>query len=223
MGKKFIYSIVIATLLLLIVLVVAVRPVEKLYANEASEEPLANHFWASMDHISFEITNGGMYVEQRLPVANVSEMLQFIETDDLDLTEMSVSIEDGMFKVVENDKLLAFIPTQYTLYYTPSVKDGRIKLTLQEANIGRLPLSKGLVASQLENAEMNLFQVDELDRDSLLFVGTPRSFLFDTARIEKEEFVVGFHVKIESLFDVLELANFMMPEQLIQVLKEKIL
>ncbi|OIJ21739.1 hypothetical protein BKP45_03305 [Anaerobacillus alkalidiazotrophicus] len=221
MKRTIIYTSIIGALLLFMAFVILVSPVEKLQPTTITDRAIASHFWATIDDLSFELRSDGVYIEQRLPSDRFNELVQISVHEDLNLTAVNGTLEDGKAIIVANSKILSFIPSQYRLRYSPSVKNGRVILALEEAKIGRLPLSKSAVISSLAKSKGEMLEVDE--EDNIVFIGTPRSLQFQEAKIEDDTLYLAFQIKINSITDVLELANFMMPEQLLDIIKRQLL
>ncbi|OIJ22310.1 hypothetical protein BKP45_06635 [Anaerobacillus alkalidiazotrophicus] len=220
MKRSIIYLTILCLLLLVGTIILLIRPVEKIDPTPRANKEVASHFWSSFNEINFELTNEGIYIEQFIDSDRLNQLVQI--SDDNGPSQMAIqgSIEAGKVIIIANSKLLAF-PTQYRLSYTPSIKDGRMALTLEEAKIGRLPLPINIVKSRLAGLKGHLIEKD-VDED-LVFTGTPRAFVFQEAKIQDESLFIGFHIKITSLNDLIELGSFMIPEQIIQVIRKHVL
>lgn len=214
MKLKIFLSLLIGFLLVLVVFVIAVGPQEKIKATTMGDQQLGNYFWSSLEDLSYELSGQGIYIEHTLLADDFNEMIQLSQKGDTNFTVLNGSFEGDMIKIIANEKIFRFIPTQYILYLSPSTKDGRMTLRLESASMGRIPLSKGLVTPSLKKIESDIFVVDKDDPASIVFVGMPRSFSFEEIQVREDKLFFGFRVQINSLIDVLELGDFMLPEQL---------
>lgn len=218
MKQKIFLFLLIVFLLMLIVFVIAVGPQEKIEATTISNQQLGNHFWSSLEDLSFELSEQGLYIEHSLQANDFNKIIQLSQKNDPKFTALNGSFEGDMIKIVANKKMFRFIPTQYILYLTPSVKDERMSLRLESASMGKIPLSKGLITPSLKKLESDIFVVDKDDPTRIVFVGTPRSFLFKEIKVREDKLFFEFRVQINSFIDVLELGDFMLPEQLLEII-----
>ncbi|WNF36638.1 hypothetical protein RJD24_19825 [Bacillaceae bacterium IKA-2] len=219
MKRKIFFSLLIGFLLMVIIFVVAIGPQEKIEATTMSNQQLGNHFWSSLEDLSFELSEQGMTIEHTLESEDLNNIIQLSQKNDTEFTALNGSFEGDKIKIIANKKIFRFIPTQYILYLSPSAKDGRMTLRLEGASMGRIPISKGLITPSLKELESDVFVIDKDDPTSIVLVGTPRSFLFEEIQVEEDKLFIEFRVQINSLKDLIELGEFMMPQQLLETIK----
>lgn len=210
MLKKF--MIIGLPLLLLGAFIFLIWPTEKIVQPPQTDADLATLFWAnSKENLSFEFEDRSLIIEHKISEETFQAIIK-----QSNYQQIGASFEEDEIKLSINTKLLSVFPSQYVMHFTPTTHQGNLGLQLNEAYLGRLPVNKTTVLSTIEKSDSEI----QIEDDLLLFTFLPSAIIFEETKISDKDLYLRFKIEVKTLQDLIELADFMIPQHVLDQLKK---
>jgi len=206
---KILLGLVAAVAIVGIIYMVILFPVHKYSENIAANESFdvgAMLQKSIQKNLSFENGKGKTTIsltEDELKGLISSEVKKSGDVDGVD-----ISIGSDTLDIYVSQKSWKYFPTEISLLFKSEMKDGKSKLVLNDAKLGKLDLDKETVLNKIKDNKIRFFDVQPLSGEIILEDEELKDLITVNAiRLEDHKASVDIEVELNSIEDLKRLMN----------------
>lgn len=185
-----------------------IKPNEKIEVIPATEAGVIDLFWSGFEQSNVSFEQGTLIFEHKMDRATLAQIIQKQQPEN---EQIGLVFEQNQLKLVKNTKLFSMIPSQYILYLTPIIYEGRLAVNLEKVSLARIPITKNVVTSFLkQNQELEVIDT------KIIFTEIPTALVFEQVTIQGDHLIFQLKVEINSFRDAIDLVDFLIPKQLLE-------
>ncbi|PRR82012.1 hypothetical protein [Clostridium vincentii] len=141
--------------------------------------------------------------EDELKSLILPEIKKMGNVDDADIIIGSNTIE-----IYATQKVLKYFPTEISLLLKSEMEDGKSKLVLNDAKLGKIDLDKESILNKVKDNKIMFFDVQPSDNEIILEDEDLKDLITVTAiRLEDKKASVDIEVELNSMEDLMRLMN----------------
>lgn len=206
---KILLGLVAIVAIAVIVYMVILFPVHKYSESTAANESFdvgAMLQKSIQKNISFENGKGKTTIsltEDELKGLILSEMKKSGNVDGVD-----ISIGSNTIDIYVSQKVWRYFPTEISLLLKSEIEDGKSKLVLNDAKLGKLDLDKETVLNRIKDSNIRFFNIQPSAGEIILEdEGLKDLITVSAIRLEDHKASVDIEVEINSIEDLKRLMN----------------
>lgn len=220
--KMLIYSgafVIIAVLLAIAVF--CISPVKKIPSyNSSSSNNTNNSLIKTLETIEYNKVSSSLNISFILTEKDLDNILYESMKNNMAVDGIETDIDIDSIKVYINSRLLQVIPTQYSLEFTPSIKDNTLVLNLKNAKIGRVSIPKSFVLNRLKENSSSYISINNTDNYISINKNAVDPFKINSFNIEDGKLRLNLNYSIKSIEDITNLFSHKMPEDITNYVKK---
>lgn len=220
--RKFILVIILFIIVLfgIYFVVSPVKDVEQL--NQTSSlSALAQE--KSAHSTSLELNDGTPILGYRLSETDVNDYFRsYLYKQDSTVEGAEAELLPGHIKFYINKRLVSFMDSQFVADVTSNTENGKLVLKVNSVHLGRMPIPMSLVWERLGIEKFSGVTVDKEMNKITLLNHLPPSVSFKKADTTDDYIDLSASVSIISLRDLINLAPYLIPEDIQKNLSKKL-
>ncbi|RAS90832.1 hypothetical protein A3863_07555 (plasmid) [Priestia endophytica] len=220
--RKFILTIILFIIVLfgIYFVVSPVKDVEQL--NQTSSlSALAQE--KSAHSTSLELNNGTPILGYRLSENDINDYFRsYLYKQDSTVEGAEAELLPGHIKFYINKRLVSFMDSQFVADVTSNTENGKLVLKVNSVHLGRMPIPISLVWERLGIEKFSGVTVDKKMNKITLLNHLPPSVSFKKADTTDNYIDLSASVSIISLRDLINLAPYLIPEDIQKNLSRKL-
>lgn len=221
-NKKILICLpIILIVLILCILIFLVSPIKNIALSDNIKQPVEQLLTiGSANEITYNRENSKLMFELSFSASDIERVAYSSIKYKMKVDGLEVNISNNNVKIFTNTYLLGFIKTQYILQLKPYIKDNTLAFTLENANAGRIPISKALALDKMKTLNLQNIVVD--DNGISVENKLVRPFQFSDVKLESDKLKVNVSAQLKLIQDLKKLLNYEIPNK-VKIFIENIL
>ena len=208
--KRKIIIILLIVLVLIAGLIFSIRPVEK-FSEDTNETVSLKELLQKelLDSIAGMLINSSKELQFELSEADINHLIAGkadSRLKNMNIDSVHCIIHNGQAYFYGDLKVLSLIPTQLIIKTNLTVEDNELKVTVDKAYVGRVPIPKSLVLAEFQE-KFDKMTIDSSNSKISIPIDLPKSLSIKELEVS-DRIYFKLNISIKSAGDLLELLDY---------------